>query len=577
MDFKNVFLLQRSRRSTPEEPGARVVACDPDPQDLRHLSDLLEELNFAVLPAEDSQTALKLVRRHRPVLVISSLEPPAAEGYGLFQKIRQDPELAHIPLMFVTPPGKTPDQILGHQSYASDYIQKPISMSEFTSRIRSILKRSSGDASGQEGTKAAPAPPSPGAGAEEGGSPKEQIERYLQEFRRNQEKAGPAGPKAREEPSRPQEEAEEESAAVPLSEDRRIEELLSRMAEAEDWKGKAPEEDQPAPEPAKPAPKKTAAQPLRGFRFQEFLEREGSFETPADTYREARLYVLDSIRRAGAGELPDVSTGMATAAKLVDGVADSPELLRVALDRTQKFSLASHSVNTSVVALKVSAALGYDLERQLRVGLAALLHEVGIVNLPVELLYRPGQLQPQELQILRSRPLEAVRILSRLGSQYDWLSEITGQVFERETGSGFPRGLTGEKMPDEAKLLAAADTFDACIHERPHRPALTGYQTLFEMAIQDTGYAESIVKAFIRSFSLYPYQERVVLSSGEVGLVEEINPGHLARPVVKVLLEADGTAPSENRLLDLSSLPGVHILKAIPVGEFPSPKEAADS
>ena len=123
----------------------------------------------------------------------------------------------------------------------------------------------------------------------------------------------------------------------------------------------------------------------------------------------------------------------------------------------------------------------------------------------------------------------------------DWLIETVEQVYERTNGSGFPVGLEGEQIREEAQILGIVDVFEACIHDRPYRKALTGYQLLEELTRGDTKtFSDHIIKALVRSFSLYPYNEYVRLNTDELGQVVDINPQKLSRPVIKILYDKKG-------------------------------------
>ncbi|MDA2935390.1 HD domain-containing protein, partial [Acidobacteria bacterium AH-259-D05] len=225
-------------------------------------------------------------------------------------------------------------------------------------------------------------------------------------------------------------------------------------------------------------------------------------------------------------------------------------------DRRQEFTVTNHCVNVAILGLRISQTLKYDLQKQIKVGLAALLHEIGVAWMVKE----PGPVSPDMPQ----RPVYSAEILTKLGPEYDWLVETAAQVFERENGSGFPLGLTGKDICEEAKILGVADIFEACIHNRPHRKALTGYQFLYELTGGATkSFSDRIVKAVLDSFSLYPYNEHVILNTDEVGRVVEVNPKNLLRPLIKILFNSEGEPLDKPREIDLTQYPAIYITRAI--------------
>ncbi len=287
---------------------------------------------------------------------------------------------------------------------------------------------------------------------------------------------------------------------------------------------------------------------------------------PNDIYLSAKAYVLESIRRVEEIKRPDIKRGKELVKRIINSIAESSALLLLATDRRQEFSLSAHSINVAILSLRLAQTLKYDLQKQVRVGIAALLHEIGVVLLPKAMIYQTGQVSPQ----VRQRPVYGAKLLREFCPKYDWLAETVGQVYEREDGSGFPLGLEGEGIRKEAKILGIVDAFEACIHYRPYRKASTGYQLLHELTRGQTeSFSAYIVKALVRSFSFYPYNEYVVLNTGELGQVVEVNAGNLTRPIIKILYDRKGRPLDEPRETDLVQNPSLFITKAIPYHELP--------
>ncbi|MCZ6769897.1 MAG: cyclic nucleotide-binding domain-containing protein [Acidobacteria bacterium] len=310
---------------------------------------------------------------------------------------------------------------------------------------------------------------------------------------------------------------------------------------------------------------------LEEFQPQGIPESKGLLEEQSDSetvslYNAATTYVFESITRAQRKKPPDMEQGKELVTRMIDSIGDSPALLLLATDRTQEFAVSPHSVNVTILALRLAQTLDYDLPNQIKVGLAALLHEIGVALLPERLLYQPGQVSPQ----VRQRPVYSAELLNKFCPQDDWLIETVGQVYERTNGSGFPLGLEGEKIREEAQILGIADVFEACIHDRPYRKALTGYQLLEELTRGDTKvFSDHIIKALVRSFSLYPYNEYVLLNTDELGQVVDINPEKLSRPTVRILYDKKGRALDEPRETDLAQHPSLFISKAVTYHELP--------
>ena len=310
--------------------------------------------------------------------------------------------------------------------------------------------------------------------------------------------------------------------------------------------------------------KREDAQSRKILQSQVVGEEDIDAET-SSLYTIATAYVLESIRRVEQKESPDIDKGKELVQRLSDSIVQSSALLLLATDRRQDFAVSTHCVNVSVLSLRLSQTLDYLLQKQIEVGLAALLHEIGVAKLPERMLQDPGQMRPEA----RQRPVYGAQILEELCPEYGWLAKTVGQVYERENGSGFPQGLKGEEICEEAKILGIMDVFEACIHDRPHRKALTGYQLLDAFTRGETeSFASHLVKALIEGFSVYTYNEYVVLNTDEMGRVVEVNSGNLCRPLVRILYDKDRKSVTQHLEIDLSKTPSLFITKAVTYDEL---------
>jgi HD-GYP domain-containing protein (c-di-GMP phosphodiesterase class II) len=300
------------------------------------------------------------------------------------------------------------------------------------------------------------------------------------------------------------------------------------------------------------------------------VQPETTAATEGSVYQRALDYVLRSIREFNEGDHPDLRMGESLVGEFASSLRQGNTLLLEATARDREFSVSGHSVNVTVLALKLAETLGWNADKVQRVGLAALIHEIGVTRLPTGLTYDESPLANDELSPLRRRPAFSAQLLSGAPPEYDWLATVVGQVYEREDGSGFPLGLKGNEISEEAKVIGLADFFESCIHMRPYRAPLTGYQTLFELTTNHAArFSDRIVKALIKSFSLYPYNECVVLDNGEIGRVIDINPEKLSRPIVDILFDDEDTLTVEPRTVDLAVESERYISKAISLQALP--------
>ena len=210
--------------------------------------------------------------------------------------------------------------------------------------------------------------------------------------------------------------------------------------------------------------------------------------------------------------------------------------------------IVHHSANVAALVLPVSRELGHD-DGQLRTLCAAsLMHDLGTVRIPPEILLKAGELTGEEWELMRRRPIHSRDMLAQLGDAYFDHAEIAYQVYERIDGSGYPEGLRGAGILPEACIVGAVDFFEACIHERPYKTATDGIRSL----VEGKGlFGDKIVKAVINTLGFYPVGSVVELCSGDVAKVVAVNKAMPSQPVVEIRVNAGGRRLTEPRRMDL--------------------------
>jgi HD-GYP domain-containing protein (c-di-GMP phosphodiesterase class II) len=299
---------------------------------------------------------------------------------------------------------------------------------------------------------------------------------------------------------------------------------------------------------------------------------EAQAQPAQQLYTRAVESVQDWIKGAESRTLPGVESGWAVAEEIVKAIEYDSALLLAATDRFQAFSVAAHSVNVAILSVRFTGTMGRARQFQERVCLAALLHEIGVARLPRGLMYKKDPLSPEAVHLLRSRPLLSAEVLQGFGEPSGDLAEIVGQVFERANGSGSPLGRKGNEIREEARILGIVDALETCIHSRPYRKAFTGYQTLQEFSTDPAApFSDDEVKTLIRSVSLFPYNELLRLSNGEVARVVDINRENLSRPIIEVVSGKPGPVPNASNLVNLAESPSLQISEVISLERLAQP------
>jgi PAS domain S-box-containing protein/putative nucleotidyltransferase with HDIG domain len=162
---------------------------------------------------------------------------------------------------------------------------------------------------------------------------------------------------------------------------------------------------------------------------------------------------------------------------------------------------AGHQRRVTELAHAIARELGLSGERSRAVRIAGLLHDLGKITIPTEILSKPGRLTDMEFAIIRTHPKAGYEILKSI--EFPWpVADIVVQHHERMDGSGYPSGLKGDQSALEARILAVADVVEAMASHRPYRPALGIDRALKEIAgNRGRLYDANVVDACLAVFS----------------------------------------------------------------------------
>lgn len=242
--------------------------------------------------------------------------------------------------------------------------------------------------------------------------------------------------------------------------------------------------------------------------------------------------------------------------------------LALHLDEPKNFPL-HHGVNVAVYAVKMAQDLGFDEEHQVEIGLAGLLHDVGIALLPDALLHKKGPLADAELSLLRERPNSAARILQCLGPAHGSIAESAAQVYERIDGSGHPRGLAGDEIHEYAQIIGLLDLYEALVHSRPNRGRLSFFDAVKYMFKScKTQFQRRYLKSLLRVFTVFPIGSYVQLNSEAVGRVVETVPEEPMRPTLRILFDSQRRQVLAERAVALTEAPLLNIVRSVTAKEI---------
>lgn len=321
-----------------------------------------------------------------------------------------------------------------------------------------------------------------------------------------------------------------------------------------------------APSAAPPSAETLAAQQARQARIEQLralrkklAEVDRQFQQASQTVRQInrdiRSQPLETLRQA------ETLVGQMVAAMLGEHT-----VIMHALNGQDEDSYF-HSLNVTVLSVMLARILQLDHEQTLQLGLGALFHDIGKLEVPSKILRKSEPLTRPEQNLLQMHCEYGLRLCKPME-----LSETAQRVIlehhEHCDGSGYPRGLKGPQISQLSRVVSIANQYDNLCNPTNLADALTPHEALSRMfAQQRTRFDEVALKAFIRCLGVYPPGCIVQLSNEMIGLVLAVNPNKPLRPT---LIVHDPAVPKEEALiLDLEQDLELNISRSLRPGQLP--------
>ncbi|MCL1818696.1 MAG: HD domain-containing protein [Spirochaetaceae bacterium] len=216
-------------------------------------------------------------------------------------------------------------------------------------------------------------------------------------------------------------------------------------------------------------------------------------------------------------------------------------ILRLAdMQAQEKSYIVAHSVKTTILCSAVGAQLKQPPHKLIELGTAALLHEIGMIRLPPQLYMSDKVLSVEEKRAITAHTVLGFKILKQFAFPMPVCLAVL-EHHEHPDGTGYPRGITDERISLPAKIVGLCSAYAALVSKRPYRAGKESHSVLLEL-LQGKGkqYDESVLKALVTCLSLYPVGSYVLLANGTRGLVVESNVENPRAPTIKVLVSQAG-------------------------------------
>jgi len=290
---------------------------------------------------------------------------------------------------------------------------------------------------------------------------------------------------------------------------------------------------------------------------------------PAEVKKRAQLTILNTFRDIQSGKSPLGSVVVEKASKkfvdlirtILEELETKQDLLDLMVDAfAHDEYIFSHSLNVTLYSISLGIQLKLPKKELEILGMGAIFHDIGKLNVPKEVLLKPGKLTNEEYEIIKKHAVDGYDILRKVNTIPLAVAHCAYQHHERLDGSGYPRGMKEKDISNFAKIIAIADVFDAITSKRVYKEALLPHEGLEILyAGADMLFDKKMIEAFRLAVAVYPIGMKLTLSNGYTGIVIGQNIGFGDRPIVRIVKENGKIIKAFD--LDLKKSPSITIIK----------------
>ena len=287
---------------------------------------------------------------------------------------------------------------------------------------------------------------------------------------------------------------------------------------------------------------------LEQHTFQKALKVARKLHTRTRTFID---HALEDVR---LGQAVDTDAAKELVTEVANSITRSPHALVWLTNMKERDEYTSiHCMNVCVMAVSFGRTLGMEKAELEMLGLGGLLHDLGKMRVPLEILNKPSKLTFEEFEVMKTHPVEGYNMLKSQGDLPSEVLDIVKHHHERRNGKGYPSQLDGDQINDMTRIVAIVDVYDAITSDRCYHDAISPYDALknmYEWVKED--FDKEMIEKFIKCLGIYPIGCVVELNLGHVGIVVSASEKSKLRPIVMLVLNSKHEQFPKPKLINLA-------------------------
>jgi putative nucleotidyltransferase with HDIG domain len=250
-----------------------------------------------------------------------------------------------------------------------------------------------------------------------------------------------------------------------------------------------------------------------------------------------RSYINRALEDVRLGQAVNTEEAKELVTEIANSITRSPHaMLWLTNLKNRDEYTAIHCMNVCVMAVSFGRSLGMEKTELELLGLGGLLHDLGKMRVPLEILNKPSKLTAEEFEVIKTHPMEGYNILKKQGKLPEVVLDIVKHHHERRNGKGYPSQLEGDEINNMTRIVAIVDVYDAITSDRCYHDAISPYDALknmYEWVKED--FDKEMIEQFIKCLGIYPIGCVVELNLGHVGIVVSASEKSKLRPIVMLV------------------------------------------